>query len=262
MRRAFLRRPVRHHDRAERERDGHAVGEHVGGVGQQREGTGDEGGHRLHHHEGDGEHEGHPQPAHVAGRGAAQRVAVVVAGVPVVVRHHRILAAAGGAWTVPSGHNENHAQLRNGAGRARGRRRVVRLRRRSGPRPRRARGARRGVRRAGRAQRLGQVDAAADPARAAHAPERVGGGVRRGAVRPPRPVAGGVRAPAAAHRPRPACHRRRGGGDRPAREAAGGGSAARAPIATRSTTRSSRSRSPSTGASGCTSSPVDSSSGR
>ena len=46
-----VRRPVGDHDRAEREADGHGVGEHVGGVGEQREGAGDERGDRLDHHE-------------------------------------------------------------------------------------------------------------------------------------------------------------------------------------------------------------------
>ena len=70
-----------------------------------------------------------------------------------------------------------------GAGRARGRRRVVRLRRRGGARPRRPRGARRGVRRARGPERIGQVDAAADPARPARAAG--GAGRRCSASRPP-----------------------------------------------------------------------------
>ena len=87
-----------------------AVGEHVGGVGQQGQRSGHEGGDRLHHHEGDGERERDPEAPDVAGGGAAQGVAVVVPTVVMRVAHPRILAARG-VPPAPSGHNENHAQL-------------------------------------------------------------------------------------------------------------------------------------------------------
>ena len=79
-------------------------------------------------------------------------------------------------------------------------------------------------------ERLGQVDAAADPARAARRPQT--GSVEVFGVaprRPPRPLAGGVRAAAAAHRARPAGDRR-GGGRRPDgwRSRGGGSAGARA----------------------------------
>ena len=77
-----MTRPAGERGGGEGEADGAGVGEHVGGVGEQRQRVGDEAGDDLDDHEAEDQPEREPELAAV--RVGGDRVAVVVG---VVVRH-------------------------------------------------------------------------------------------------------------------------------------------------------------------------------
>ena len=87
---AALGRAAGEPDRDQREADRGGVGEHVGGVGEQRQRVGDDPGHHLGRHEAEDQREGDRQLAAVGVR----RGAVAVAGVGVAHRRPIVGGAA------------------------------------------------------------------------------------------------------------------------------------------------------------------------